>query len=79
MRAEDEVAAVAEGFGVIGWMIIKRDSLLLEFFPHPELDPAASWFSCCLRLDDLDDFYSVRLAAGIPEANKGTPVFISRS
>ena len=29
-------------------------TLKLEFFPHPELDPLTSWFSCCLRLDDLD-------------------------
>ena len=37
-----------------GWMILKHGDLTLEFFPHPELDPLTSWFSCCLRLDDLD-------------------------
>jgi hypothetical protein len=42
-----------------GWMILKRGALTLEFFPHPDLDPATSWFSCCLRLDDLDGFYAV--------------------
>jgi hypothetical protein len=33
-----------------GWMILKRGDVTLEFFPHPELDPLTSWFSCCLRL-----------------------------
>ena len=56
-----------------GWMILKRGELMLEFFPHPELDPLASWFSCCLWLDDLTGFYAQCKAAGIPEANKGYP------
>ncbi|MEG4416936.1 bleomycin resistance protein, partial [Microcoleus sp. C2C3] len=56
-----------------GWMILTRGSIQLEFFPHPDLDPATSWFSCCLRLDDLDDFYAVCLAAKIPEATLGVP------
>lgn len=56
-----------------GWMILKRDTLTLEFFPHPELDPATSWFSCCLRLDDLDSFYAVCLTANIPEGSEGMP------
>lgn len=54
-------------------MILKRDNLILEFFPHPEIDPENSWFSCCIRLDDLDSFYSVCLAADIPETSKGWP------
>jgi hypothetical protein len=56
-----------------GWMILWRGDLLLEFFPHPGLDPASSWFSCCLRLDDLGGFYAMCLAAGIPEADHGAP------
>lgn len=56
-----------------GWMILKRDTIVLEFFPHPELDPLTSWFSCCLRLDDLDAFYAVCLAADIPEGSTGAP------
>lgn len=56
-----------------GWMILKRGTLTLEFFPHPELDPLASWFSCCLRLDDLDAFYAICKQAGIPEGHKGQP------
>jgi catechol 2,3-dioxygenase-like lactoylglutathione lyase family enzyme len=56
-----------------GWMILKRGALTLEFFPHPELDPRTSWFSCCLRLDDLDSFYEVCKSEGIPERNTGHP------
>jgi catechol 2,3-dioxygenase-like lactoylglutathione lyase family enzyme len=56
-----------------GWMILTRGALKLEFFPHPELDPKTSWFSCCLRLDDLDSFYAVCKAAGIAEKNNGHP------
>jgi catechol 2,3-dioxygenase-like lactoylglutathione lyase family enzyme len=56
-----------------GWMILKRGALTLEFFPNPELDPRTSWFSCCLRLDDLDSFYEVCKSAGIPERTTGHP------
>lgn len=41
-----------------GWMILEREGLVLEFLRHPELDPLTSWFSCCLRLDDLAGFYA---------------------
>jgi len=54
-------------------MILKRGDLLLEFFPHPELDPAASWFSCCFRLADVGAFFDDMLAAGIPEQRTGWP------
>jgi catechol 2,3-dioxygenase-like lactoylglutathione lyase family enzyme len=56
-----------------GWMILKRGDLTLEFFPHPKLDPLTSWFSCCLRLDDLDSFYTACKQAGVPEGCKGQP------
>ena len=62
-----------EGWRDEGWMILKRDGVILEFFPHPELDPLASWFSCCLRLDDLDGFYALAKAAGVPETRMGQP------
>jgi hypothetical protein len=54
-------------------MILKRGELTLEFFPHPELDPPTSWFSCCLRLDDLDSFYATCKEAGLQEGGKGQP------
>lgn len=56
-----------------GWMILTRGKLTLEFFPHPELDPKTSSFSCCLRLDDLDAFYSACKAAGLAESCIGQP------
>lgn len=54
-------------------MILKRDKIILEFFLHPKLDPGTSWFSCCIRLGELDNFYSACLAANIPEAVNGAP------
>ena len=61
------------GWRDAGWMILKRGTLTLEFFPHPELDPLASWFSCCLRLDDLGEFHAACVAAGVPERHDGQP------
>ena len=55
------------------WMILTRGELMLEFFPYEGLDPYTSSFSCCLRLDDLDSFYAVCRAAGVPEARTGIP------
>ena len=62
-----------EGWCDEGWMILKRGDMTLEFFPHPELDPLTSWFSCCLRLVDLDAFYAIAKAAGVPETCIGQP------
>jgi catechol 2,3-dioxygenase-like lactoylglutathione lyase family enzyme len=56
-----------------GWMILKRGAIQLEFFLHPAVDPASSWFSCCMRMDDLDGFYAVCVAAGIPDKRDGWP------
>ena len=62
-----------QGWRDDGWMILDRGGAKLEFFPHPDLDPASSWFSCCLRLDDLDAFYALCTAAGLPERTHGFP------
>ena len=56
-----------------GWMILRRGGITLEFFPHPDLDASESWFSCCLRLDELDRFYTVCKAAGLLEKRSGHP------
>ena len=53
-----------------GWMILARADMRLEFFPYPQLDPLTSWFSCCLRLDDLDRFYETCLSSGISESRE---------
>lgn len=55
------------------WMILERGTLMLEFFPWPDLDPFASSFGTCLRLNDLDGFYAVAKAAGIEERSTGFP------
>ena len=56
-----------------GWMILRRGALTLEFFPYPDLDPAQSSFSCCLRLDELGRFYAACQATGLREAHSGIP------
>lgn len=69
----DEKPGFAETWRDDGWMILKRGDLLREFFPHPELDPATSWFGCCFRLADAGAFFDDVLAAGIPEQATGWP------
>jgi hypothetical protein len=56
-----------------GWMILRRGSLTIEFFPYPDLDPLESSFSCCLRLDEMERFYSACQATGLREAQTGIP------
>ncbi|KQM26804.1 MULTISPECIES: bleomycin resistance protein [unclassified Sphingomonas] len=56
-----------------GWMILTRGDLQLEFFPWPDFDPTTSGYGSCLRLDDVDGFYAVALAAGVPVKTTGYP------
>jgi hypothetical protein len=63
----------AQAFRDETWMILAREGVVLEFFPFADVDPAASSFGCCLRLDDVDAFYGECLAAGLPEATTGFP------
>lgn len=56
-----------------GWLIMERGDLCLEFFRYSDLEPSASSFSCCLRLDDLQAFFEVCEDAGIPEQSTGWP------
>ena len=62
-----------EGWRDSGWMILTRAGLTLEFFPFPDLSPAKSSFSCCLRLDDMAALYQSCLDAGLPEQSRGMP------
>lgn len=62
-----------QGWRDDGWMIMTRGGLTLEFFPHSDLNPSESWFSCCLRLDDLNSFYEVCKGAEVPEQCWGAP------
>lgn len=56
-----------------GWLILRRGDVQLEFFPAPNLDPASSSFMCCLRVDDLEEWYELLAEAGVPEAASGFP------
>jgi hypothetical protein len=78
-RDQQETSAFFQKLGFVetwrdaGWMILKRGELTLEFFPHPDLDPATSSFSCCLRVDDVQALFDQVLAAGVPETTVGWP------
>lgn len=63
----------AESYRDGGWMILKRGPLVLEFFPHPEVDPYASWFSACIRVDDPDALLAEWQGAGLPADDRAIP------
>lgn len=56
-----------------GWMILSRGPLVLEFFAHPDLDPATSWFSACIRVDDPDALLDEWQALGLPSGQTSIP------
>lgn len=56
-----------------GWMILSRGPLMVEFFPHPEVDPWSSWFSACLRVDDPDALLAEWRGVGLPSDHKSIP------
>jgi catechol 2,3-dioxygenase-like lactoylglutathione lyase family enzyme len=49
-----------------GWMILRRGPLEIEFFPHPDLDPATSAAGACVRVAELDLLHSHWQGAGLP-------------
>ena len=63
----------AEEYRDTGWLIMARDGVSLEFFRFAELDPGTSSFGCCLRLDDVDEFFQTCEAAGLPVTMRGWP------
>jgi hypothetical protein len=56
-----------------GWMILRRGSLELEFFAHPEVDKWTSWFSACIRVDDPDALLDAWRSAGLPSDRTAIP------
>lgn len=56
-----------------GWLILKRGALELEFFPHPDVDKWSSWFSACIRLDDIDTMLAEWEILDIPRDNTSIP------
>jgi catechol 2,3-dioxygenase-like lactoylglutathione lyase family enzyme len=71
-RNFDETAAFygALGFSTAyrdaGWMIVRRGTLEIEFFQHADCDPASSWFSACVRINDADALYRAWQPAALP-------------
>ena len=61
------------GFHDSGWLILNRGALELEFFPHPEVDKFTSWFSACIRVNDLDGLLAEWRKVGLPVDNCSTP------
>ena len=49
-----------------GWMVLRRGPLEIEFFPHPDLDPATSAASACVRIADADRLHAEWQKAGLP-------------
>ena len=56
-----------------GWLILSRDGMLVEFFPHPDLDPKTSCFSTCLRLKDIDPLHVQWSTLGLPSDSSAMP------
>ncbi|PPG42755.1 bleomycin resistance protein [Pseudoclavibacter sp. RFBA6] len=56
-----------------GWMILARGTVVLEFFPHPKVDPYSSAAMCSIRVADVDALYAAILATGVPEGRVGFP------
>jgi hypothetical protein len=67
-----------ERFRDEGWMILERAGLVLEFFPYPDLDPATSNFSGCLRLNNVTEFFALLLAQDIRSRHHRFRSFLPR-
>lgn len=55
-----------------GWMILERGPLEIEFF-HYEADPYASYFSACIRVDDLDGLFTAFQKAELTDDPRSIP------
>lgn len=55
------------------WLTLGMGTVVVDFFPFPDLDPATSSFCCCLRLDDVDAFGARCEVAGVPRSSYGWP------
>lgn len=56
----------AEAYRSDDWMILQRGPLVLEFFPHPEIDPFGSAFSACIRVDEPEALLKEWQGVGLP-------------
>ena len=62
-----------ETFRDATWMVLRRGTVELEFFPDPGLEPRESSFMCSIRVADLDALHAAIAAAGVPFTNVGFP------
>lgn len=62
-----------------GWMIMGFGATQVEFFPHPDVDRKSSWFSACLRSQDIASlharFSEVGLSSNADAIPRLTPIF----
>lgn len=56
-----------------GWMILRRDALELEFFPHPGVDKWSSWFSACIRVDEVEALLAEWQQVGLSDDRTAIP------
>lgn len=49
-----------------GYAILTRGDVELHFFAHPDLDPAACYAGCYIRVGDVDAVYAAMRAAQLP-------------
>ena len=56
-----------------GWLILQFGDLVLEFFPHPQIDKWSSWFSACIRVDDVASLLETWQNVGLPTDPKAIP------
>jgi len=65
------------GFEVVyrdtGWLILRRDTMEVEFVHHPDLVLAESWHNACIRVDDLDSLQATWRAADLENDPMGRP------
>jgi len=55
------------------WLIMGIDETQIEFFPHPKVDPTASWFSACLRTRDIETLHARFSNAGLSTDSTSIP------
>lgn len=49
-----------------GYAILTRGEVELHFFAHPDLDPAACYAGCYIRVGDVEAVYAAMHAAELP-------------
>ena len=63
----------AEAYRSAEWMILRRGTLEIEFFAHPDCDPRTSWFSACIRVDEPEALLKEWQGAGLPADHLSIP------